>query len=287
MDLSIYSFLTNFLNKKADKAVGQIIPVICMDDYIPSGTLPCNGKLYNKQNYLVLWNKYLIGTKTKYYAWVSSESSLVVWTKTETPISQDTPVLFGSAKYTDSRYTITNVGSATQITVTLNDGGVLTNYVCTRQSSLDEKDHLLPTCTEGVYSAFLADFGQCPILTVDPLNETFRPPHIKDGTFLQQAMSGIELGKVYNAGLPNITGSWPEDSNTRAQNVKGAFTRGGGAGSQSADGSGTAVYIDFDAEKGRKYWESSITGETPTNTIYGNSETVQPQAITTRFFVVI
>lgn len=287
MDLTIYSFFKNFLNKKADKAVGQIIPVVCMDNYVPEGTLPCNGSSYSKIDFLLLWNKYLIGTVPTYYAWVSSAPALTVWTNTVTPVSYQTAPLLGHAKYADSNYVITNVGSETQITVSATIGGVTTQYTCIRQSSLDENNHLLPTCTEVEYSQYISLYGQCPLWTVDTASGTFRPPHIKDGTFLQQAMSGIELGKVYNAGLPNITGSWPEDNNTQAQNVKGAFTRGGSAGSQSATGSGGAVYIDFNAEKGRKYWESSITGITPTNTIYGNSKTVQPQAITTRFFVVV
>lgn len=258
MDLSIYSFLTNFLNRKANKIVGQIVPVVCMDDYIPEGTLPCNGQSYNKQDYLILWNKYLIGTKTKYYAWVSSAPSLIVWTKTQTPISQETPVLFGSTKYTDSRYSITNVGSETQITVTLNDNGVLTNYICVRQSSLDEKDHLLPTCTETAYTTFLADFGQCPVWTVNISDGTFRTPHIKDGAVLQQAMNGSELGKAYNAGLPNI------EFQKTAGFLSGGQNLGGGNN-----------YVS-------DYFRASDY-----NPIYGNSETVQPQAITTRFFVVI
>lgn len=287
MDLSIYSFLTNFLNRKSDKIVGQIISVIGMDDYIPTGTLPCNGQSFNKQDYLTLWNKYLIGTKTKYFAWVSSNPSLVVWTRTESPVAQDTQVLLGNVKYADSHYTITAVGSETQITVAYNNNGATTNYTCIRQDSLDEKDHLLPTCIETVYNYYITTYGQCPMWTINISDGTFRTPHIKDGAFLQQALSGSELGKAYNAGLPNITGFWPEDNNAQSQNVKGAFIQGSSAGNQSATGTGGSIYINFDAEAGRKYWENSITGETPTNTIYGASDTVQPQAITARFFVVV
>ena len=260
MDLTIYSFLTNFLNKKADKVVGQIVPVICMDDYIPNGTLPCNGQFYDKQDYPTLWNKYLIGTKPKYYAWVSSTPSITVWTKTETPIALDTVPLLGSVKYTDSHYTISAVGSETQITVTYTpDVGDAVNYTCIRQTSSDEKDHLLPTCSEAEYQDFLLNYGQCPVWTINSELGQFRTPHIKDKAVLQQAMYGSELGKAYNAGLPDIV--------ARMSNESGAIDNSIGSGSGNWE---------------NKWWRASAW-----NPIYGASDTVQPVAVSVRYFVVI
>lgn len=273
MDLAIYSFFRNFLNRKADKAVGQIISVVCMDNYVPDGTLPCDGSYHNKRDFLLLWNKYLIGTKPTYYAWVCTNPALTVWTKTPTPISYETSPLLGHAKYTDNNYAITNVGSETQITVSSTIDGITTQYVCTRQRSLDENNHLLPTCSEIEYSQFISLYGQCPFWTVDTASGTFRTPYIKNGSVIQQALLGAELGKVFDAGLPNITGFHADDTNINDSGVGGAFYRGNRTSNQSADGGGSAQNIMFDASR--------------CSSVYGKSNTVQPQAITARFFVVV
>ena len=287
MNGSVFSLLLTFLNKKADRLVGQIIPVICVDGYTPRNTLQCNGALYNKVDYPLLWNKYLIGIKNKYYAWTSreadSEEDITVWTLSETPTTFSSDLmqgpLFGNSKASNAHYVISDNAVTGQITVRyipdLDDPSTYTETVCFRNTALDEKDHILPTCSPAEYEAFINTYGQCPIWTVDTSSNQFRPPLIKDGSFLQQAMSSTELGKTYNAGLPNITGGFSSAS-VWPRNPKGAlnFNITGSGGGQDGDG--------WDSRSADFTFDASLS-----NSIYGNSTTVQPIAITVRYFITI
>lgn len=142
--------------------------------------------------------------------------------------------------------------------------------------------NLLNTCTYTEYEQELATYGQCSKFAVDEANGTFRVPFIKDGSVIQQALTDGELGKAYNAGLPNVeailtlhhfTGnSGPHLTAT------GAFKDSTSKHSVNAAGSGTSqdIYItnfDFKASN--------------SNPIYGNSDTVQMNAVALRYFVVV
>lgn len=71
------------------------------------------------------------------------------------------------------------------------------------------------------------------------------------------------IGSTVEAGLPNITGKWAEDSNNRTEG--GAIYIGESAGRQSASSDGRAVYMHFDASR--------------SNPIYGKSSTVTPPSV--------
>lgn len=75
---------------------------------------------------------------------------------------------------------------------------------------------------------------------------------------------------VLAAGLPNITGNHPVDTN--ASTISGAFYAPGGYfGKQSASGTGGAKHLYFDASR--------------CSSIYGASTTVQPPSVTVRFLI--
>lgn len=260
MNSSLFSLFLTFLNKKSDRIVGQIVPIICMDGYTPKNMLQCNGKLYSKTDFPILWNKYLIGTKPKYYAWSSSDNT--VWTLSETPIvGADDPMngpLFGNSKAGNPAYIISENSVQGQITVKKLSDESTVIYV--REDSLDENDHVLPTCSTAEYEAFIETYGQCPLWTIDAGSGTFRPPLIKDGSFLQQAMNGMELGKAYNAALP--------DGSIELSNEDGVANGSIASGSYSREGVFTKL-SDF-------------------NPIFTeDTTTVQPQAITVRYFITI
>ena len=103
----------------------------------------------------------------------------------------------------------------------------------------------------------------------------FRVPLIKDGTVIQQALSDSELGKSYNAGVPNIEGQFKADRHLSSAAPSGAFAVVSGSGTTGADDTGTSqsIYYDFYASR--------------CSTVYGNSDTVQPNAVALRHFVVI
>lgn len=148
------------------------------------------------------------------------------------------------------------------------------NYLIVREENADT---LLNTCTYEDYSADLASYGQCGKFAVDTVNEKFKVPYIKDGAVIQQALSDSELGKSYNAGLPNITGtmgtvvtgsgydSYNEGALYLVKNSSGSNTFGSTSGSRSIYG--------FDASL--------------SDSIYGASDTVQPNAVALRYFVVV
>ena len=65
---------------------------------------------------------------------------------------------------------------------------------------------LLNTCTYDEYASDITTYGQCVKFALDTENGKFKVPTIKDGSYLTQALSNTELGKVYNESLPNIQG---------------------------------------------------------------------------------
>ena len=77
-------------------------------------------------------------------------------------------------------------------------------------------------------------------------------------------------GQYREAGLPNITGVHPIDTN--ASTISGAFlTDGVYIGKQSASQTGGAMLLQFDASR--------------CSPVYGRSATVQPAAYTVRFLI--
>lgn len=60
----------------------------------------------------------------------------------------------------------------------------------------------LNTCTYEEYANEISTFGQCIKFAIDTVNNKFKTPLIKDGSYLTQALSDSELGKVYNESLP-------------------------------------------------------------------------------------
>ena len=131
----------------------------------------------------------------------------------------------------------------------------------------------LKTCTYTEYSNMLTTYGQCPMWALDTTNKKFKVPTIKDGAVVQQAMSNSEIGKAYNAGLPNITGS-VSSGHGYLLSGDGAFTALTSSRDWQGTGSASALTnFDFDASR--------------SNPIYGNSDTVQMNAVALRYFVVV
>lgn len=61
----------------------------------------------------------------------------------------------------------------------------------------------LNTCTYSQYQSDINIYGKCGKWALDTENGKFKTPYIPDGTHIQQAMTDGELGKSYNAELPN------------------------------------------------------------------------------------
>ena len=128
----------------------------------------------------------------------------------------------------------------------------------------------LKTCTYTEYSNMLTTYGQCPMWALDTTNQKFKVPTIKDGAVIQQAKSDSEIGKAYNAGLPNITGSWY--AGDHGIGASGAFYVSGSANGPTGNYA-SRDKIAFDASR--------------SSSIYGKSSTVQMNAVALRYFVVV
>lgn len=132
----------------------------------------------------------------------------------------------------------------------------------------------LNTCTYSQYQSDIDTYGKCGKWALDTENGKFKTPYIPDGTHIQQAMTDGELGKSYNAGLPNITGITTDVYHIATPTVSGVFfTSGSGTRGSESSGAWDNTNLGFDASL--------------SNPIYGGSDTVQTEAVSLRYFVVV
>lgn len=93
--------------------------------------------------------------------------------------------------------------------------------------------------------------------------------------FTEGTLTTTSLGNLVEAGLPNITGNSRWQGVSPTGEASGAFSRNSTSGGETYGGSGNTnrVYFNFDASK--------------SNIIYGNSDTVQPQAIKVLYYIAV
>ena len=142
--------------------------------------------------------------------------------------------------------------------------------------------------TEANWQTSVTNYGVCGKFVYDSVNNTVRLPKITG--FTEGTTDVTALGDLIEAGLPNITGEINKSNTannqmgfeyTTSENpsnfISGAFSSSQfGTYKGIADGNGnahTASKIVFDASL--------------SNPIYGNSSTVQPQAIKVLYYIVV
>lgn len=127
-------------------------------------------------------------------------------------------------------------------------------------------------CSESDWQTSVTNYGVCGKFVYDSVNNTVRLPKITG--FTEGATDVTALGDLIEAGLPNITGTIGDriEASTNPT-ATGAFyvttTSGGG------EGNGNYRYFGMGID-------ASLS-----NPIYGNSTTVQPQAIKVLYYIVI
>jgi hypothetical protein len=121
--------------------------------------------------------------------------------------------------------------------------------------------------TEANWQQAVTNYGVCGKFVYDSINNTVRLPKITG--FIEGTTDLTVLGDLVEAGLPNITGTFNGDYINRNS---GAFYTDQSSVSGNG-GSGEDAIIGFDASL--------------SNPIYGNSNTVQPQAIKVLYYIVI
>ena len=253
----------------AGQPIGSLFWSFATADYVPEYALPCDGTEYSNAMFTGLWNNYLVADEPK------------LLTKNYTQYQADITE-YGSCAAFGVEHSISAVHSGTTITevaVTAatwegkvtDVGEYVFSYDGTNWSLNSE---VVALADYGVILTGEAGAGDTVTVTY-AYGTHFKVPTIKDGTFVQQAMSNGELGKAYKAGLPNLTGKtgassignrFPCDGVFAYRNDMGQWTYG-----VSGGGYGDVVYMDASKQ----------------NSIYGSSSTVQPNAVALRCFVVV
>lgn len=131
-------------------------------------------------------------------------------------------------------------------------------------------------CTEEEWQSSVTTYGVCGKFVYDSVNETVRLPKVAG--FTEGTITTSSLGDLIQAGLPNITGSagYAGDNGlTRTgATLTGAFKYGSSTtATVSGVNEATGCKLDFDASG--------------SNSIYGNSTTVQPQSIKVLYYICI
>lgn len=137
------------------------------------------------------------------------------------------------------------------------------------KSRLELYPTLSCTNTEFETACTMSAFGQCGKFVVDNENKTIRLPKIVNIQGLQELKN---IGNIIEAGLPNISGTVGIVPTQGYAGTTGAFYVTNQKGASTNAQSGTANNLTgFDASQ--------------SNTIYGNSDTVQPEAIQYPYYI--
>lgn len=128
------------------------------------------------------------------------------------------------------------------------------------------------TCSQEEFDSEVSATGNCGKFVINNTVNTIRLPKIT--RFIQGLSSMIDIGKSLEAGLPNITGTINCDrfDGTYDNNLFQPYTRQTLLGGNSSITT-TNTGINFDASR--------------FNSIYGNSSTVQPQATSFPYYIVL
>ena len=120
------------------------------------------------------------------------------------------------------------------------------------------------------YESEISSIGMCGGFVVDAENGSIRLPNITSGFI--EGSNGNNVGDVISAGLPNITGS----SHVSFRTINAATDpEGKGAGAIRCYNSGKNV-----PDAGNTFYDSKISFDASlSNSIYGNSNTVQPKSV--------
>lgn len=160
----------------------------------------------------------------------------------------------------------------------LSGSGAYADYV-TMMGELYTAD---PTATcwtdEATWQASVTTYGECGKFVYDSVNNTLRLPKLS--SFIQATTIANELGTLVEAGAPNIIADSNYASNyglldngQAGATPTGAFKFGVQTANRLSLQSGLGAHLSFDASL--------------SNPIYGNSSTIQPQAIKYYFYIVV
>ena len=128
--------------------------------------------------------------------------------------------------------------------------------------------------TEANWQTAVTTYGVCGKFVYDDVNGTVRLPKISK--FIEGTLDVTKLGDLVEAGLPNITGSITEMmSRNQTITATGALSTGTVTAFKPSSGSYNLGHADVNIDA------------SASSSIYGNSSTVQPQAIKVLYYIVV
>lgn len=163
----------------------------------------------------------------------------------------------------------------------LSGSGAYADYV-TMMSELYNADPTANCWTdEATWQASVTTYGECGKFVYDSVNNTLRLPKLK--SFIQATTTASELGSLVEAGAPNITGGW-----TGGQNYGAGISIGG----ENPTPNGCVEFdlqscLQNNSDETRDAVKTVKIDASKSNSIYGNSNTIQPQAIKYYFYIVV
>ena len=182
---------------------------------------------------------------------------------------------------------VRNIGEIVQSTIPLTDAGLhlldgsllsygsyqaFIDYIA---DLYDSGDYTAIFETEANWQTAVTTYGVCGKFVYDSVNNTVRLPKITG--FTEGTITPSTVGSLTTAGLPNITGTepagWESGGTGEANGYSGAFYNAGGSSERGATAENRGELIGFNASL--------------SNSIYGNSNTVQPQSIKVLYYIVV
>lgn len=166
---------------------------------------------------------------------------------------------------------------------TISQTGIYSQFVSKLKSLVSAGYNL--TCTQSEFDSYVSLTGNCGKFVIDDTAGIVRLPKITK--FIQGLSSITDIGKSFEAGLPNIVGHF---------SLKNVANSGHGAAVEvdQTDGLFTDdrtllapnIYSDYDSVWGDGYDGIKFDASQANNT-YGNSDTVQPAATQFPYYMVL
>lgn len=225
------------------------------------------------------------GAQNPVYDWVGT---LAEYNDQQVALNHPEWICFITDDYSDTESMVTNreIGELVYSTIPLVNAGLhLADGVLIdgtgvykefyeHMSSVYDAGHTSIFATEADWQTAVSTYGKCGKYVLDTTNHTIRLPKIPG--FVEGTLTEADIGALVAAGLPNITGSIVS---TGGNLRSGTETVSGALYVSTADNAATGG-----SNRGYKgiYFDASRS-----NSVYGNSTTVQPESIKVYVYVVI
>ena len=140
--------------------------------------------------------------------------------------------------------------------------------------------------TESDWQTSVSTYGVCGKFVLNTSNQTIRLPKVTG--FIEGTNTGSAIGSVVSAGLPNITGAATPVINVSSSGETALSTASTvGALSYRETTTTNRLYFNSAGSTSNNMNVGLVFRASDSNSIYGNSDTVQPQAVKGFYYIVL